>query len=203
MDAMAAQITGISIVCSTVCSGAHQIKHQSSVFLASVRGIHRSLVDSPHKGPVTRKMTSSWKKTLLRPHGDQEHRQKVSIPNYCIMSDLFWKLSENPFKRASITMLPNEQTDDERQTNQQHWEHSLRRYDEWIPNRITQHYSDVHDGHDGVSNHQPHLCLLNRLFRRSPCQTRRTVGSVIDHVIASWKLLRPSPSQVYQMMPCR
>ena len=36
----------------------------------------------------------------------------------------------------------------------------------------------------------------------SPCQTRRTVGSVIDHVIASWKPLRPSPSQVYQMI-CR
>ena len=36
----------------------------------------------------------------------------------------------------------------------------------------------------------------------SPCQTRHTVGSVIHHVIASWKLLRPSPSQVYQMI-CR
>ena len=23
-----------------------------------------------------------------------------------------------------------------------------------------------HNGHDGVSNHQPHACLLNRLFRR-------------------------------------
>ena len=23
-----------------------------------------------------------------------------------------------------------------------------------------------HNGHDGVSNHQPHHCLLNRLFRR-------------------------------------
>ena len=36
----------------------------------------------------------------------------------------------------------------------------------------------------------------------SPCQTRRTVGSVIHHVIASWKSLRQSPSQVYQMI-CR
>ena len=31
-------------------------KHQSSASLAFVRGIHRSPVDSPHKGPVTRKM---------------------------------------------------------------------------------------------------------------------------------------------------
>ena len=40
---------------STVCSGADQRKHQSSASLAFVRGIHRSPVNSPHKGPVTRK----------------------------------------------------------------------------------------------------------------------------------------------------
>ena len=34
-------------------------KHQSSASLASVRGIHRSSVNSPHKGPVTRKMFPS------------------------------------------------------------------------------------------------------------------------------------------------
>ena len=33
---------------------------------------------------------------------------------------------------------------------------------------------------------------IRRLYP-SPCQTRRTVGSVIHHVIASWKPLRPSP----------
>ena len=38
------------------CSGADQRKHQSPASLAFVRGIHRSLVDSPHKGPVTRQM---------------------------------------------------------------------------------------------------------------------------------------------------
>ena len=31
-------------------------KHQSSASLSFVRGIHRSPVNSPHKGPVTRKM---------------------------------------------------------------------------------------------------------------------------------------------------
>ena len=39
-----------------VCSGADQRKHQSSASLAFVRGIHRWPVDSPQKGPVTRKM---------------------------------------------------------------------------------------------------------------------------------------------------
>ena len=56
MSAMASLITGVSIVCSTVCSGADQRKHQSSASLAFLRGNHRSPVDSPHKGPVTRKM---------------------------------------------------------------------------------------------------------------------------------------------------
>ena len=56
MIAMKFQITGASIVCSNVCSGADQRKHQSSVPLAFVRGIHRWPVDFPHIGPVTRKM---------------------------------------------------------------------------------------------------------------------------------------------------
>ena len=53
---MASQITGVSIVCTTVCSGADQRKHQSSASLPFVRRIHRSPVNSPHKRLVTRKM---------------------------------------------------------------------------------------------------------------------------------------------------
>ena len=56
MSAMAPQITGVSMVCSIVCSGADQRKHQSSGSLAFARGIHRWPVNSPHKGSVTRKM---------------------------------------------------------------------------------------------------------------------------------------------------
>ena len=50
MSALASQITGVSVVCLTVCSGADQRKHQSSASLAFVRGIHRWQVDPPHKG---------------------------------------------------------------------------------------------------------------------------------------------------------
>ena len=46
MRTMASQITSVSVVCSTVCLGADQRKHQSSVSLAFVRGVHRSPVDS-------------------------------------------------------------------------------------------------------------------------------------------------------------
>ena len=53
---MASQITGLTIVYSTVYRGADQRKHQSSASLAWVRGIHQSPVNSPHKWPVTRKM---------------------------------------------------------------------------------------------------------------------------------------------------
>ena len=56
MGAIASQITSLVIVYSTVFLGADQRKHQSSVSLAFVRGIHRGPVNSPRKGPVTRKL---------------------------------------------------------------------------------------------------------------------------------------------------
>ena len=56
MSAMASQITSLAIVYSTVYPGADQSKHQSSASLAFVKGIQRWPVNSPHKGPVTRKM---------------------------------------------------------------------------------------------------------------------------------------------------
>ena len=56
MGAMASQITSLTIVYSTVYSGADQRKHQSSASLAFVWGIHRWPMNSPHKSPATQKM---------------------------------------------------------------------------------------------------------------------------------------------------
>ena len=56
MNTMASQITSLTIIYSTVYSGPDQRKHQSSTSLAFVREIHRSPMNSPHKGPVTPKM---------------------------------------------------------------------------------------------------------------------------------------------------
>ena len=56
MSAIASQITGVSIVCSTVGSDTDQRKHQSSAALAFVRWLYRWQVNSPHKRPVTRIM---------------------------------------------------------------------------------------------------------------------------------------------------
>ena len=58
MSTIASQITGVSIIYSTICWGADKKNHQSSASLAFVRGIHRWSVNSPHKGPGTRKMFS-------------------------------------------------------------------------------------------------------------------------------------------------
>ena len=56
MGAITSQITSLMIVFSTVYLDTDQRKHQSSASMASVRGIHRRPVNSPHKWPVTRKM---------------------------------------------------------------------------------------------------------------------------------------------------
>ena len=56
MSVIASQITSLTIVYSTVYSGADQRKHQSCASLAFVWGIHRGPVNSPYKWPVKRKM---------------------------------------------------------------------------------------------------------------------------------------------------
>ena len=61
MSVMASQITEVSIVYLTVSSGADQIKHQSFALLAFV-WIHRWQENSLHKGPVTRKNISIWRR---------------------------------------------------------------------------------------------------------------------------------------------
>ena len=59
MGTMASQITSLTIVYSTVYSGTDHRKHQSSTSPAYVRGVHQWPVNSPHIGPVARKMFPS------------------------------------------------------------------------------------------------------------------------------------------------
>ena len=65
MTMLASQITSLTVVYTILYSGVDQRKHQSSASRAFVRGINRDRwiagnspgpVNSPHKGPVTRKM---------------------------------------------------------------------------------------------------------------------------------------------------
>ena len=98
MSAVASQITGVSIVCSTVGSGANQRKHQSSASLAFVRGIHRWPLNSPHKRPLTRKMFSFDDAIMHRmnpPHSDLIYTTKKAQQNHtqlawmCTLTGLF------------------------------------------------------------------------------------------------------------------
>ena len=69
------KITGVSVVCSTVSSGTDQRKHQSSVSLVFVRGIHRwpvTLTKGQWRGKCFHLMTSSWSN-----HGKQSADRTV------------------------------------------------------------------------------------------------------------------------------
>ena len=52
MDAIASQITRLTIIYSIFYSDSDQRKHQSPAALSFVRGIHRGPLNSPHKWPV-------------------------------------------------------------------------------------------------------------------------------------------------------
>ena len=67
MGAIASQITSLTIVYSTVYSDTGQRKHQSSASLAFERGFLLGPVNSPHKWPVTRKM-SLCDDVIMIPH---------------------------------------------------------------------------------------------------------------------------------------
>ena len=95
MGAMGSQIAGITIDYSTVYSGADQIKHLSSASLAFVRGIYRWPVNSPHKGPVTRKMFPLDDIIMKLPHGHRRIWCRVAPygihPRLCLrfLNDIF------------------------------------------------------------------------------------------------------------------
>ena len=95
MSAMLSEIIIVSIVCSTVNSGADQGKLQSSTSLAFVRGIHRWPANNPHKRSVTSKMypfddvimfpkysTLSWRRVMCAIHPLQKW---FSVPRENLM----------------------------------------------------------------------------------------------------------------------
>ena len=88
MGTMASQITSLTIVYSTVYSGADQRKHQSSASLTFVMGIHRWPVNSPHKRPVTRKMFL-FDDVIMGPGWVAQQRLLGDMPN-CLDLDAVW-----------------------------------------------------------------------------------------------------------------
>ena len=96
MGAMASQITSLTIVYSTVYSGADQRKHQSSASLAFVREIHRWPVNSPRKWPVTRNLVNyfgvndviqkgCWDLTKSRKTLSVKLNQSINLNDDCLI----------------------------------------------------------------------------------------------------------------------
>ena len=139
----------VLIVCLTVCSGADQRKFQSSTSLAFVRGIQRWLVDSPNKGPVTRKMF---------PFHDVIMIETLYLKSYAQCS-CFVKGYVKSFQ----------------------WRHNER---------------------VGVSNHQPHDCLLNRLFKVQIKETSSSASLAFVRRIHRWPMNSPQKGPVtWKMFP--
>ena len=78
MGAMVSQITSLTIIYSTVYSGADQRKHQSSASLAFVRGIHRALTgEFPAQMASNAENASIW----------WRHYEKNTINLFCCPKD--------------------------------------------------------------------------------------------------------------------
>ena len=97
MGAIASQITSLTIVYSTVYSGADQSKHQSSASLAFVWGIHRGPVNSPHKWPVTRKMFPFDDVIMFVPPSPF---RSAHVWTYCDATLSIWSLAFNEINSA-------------------------------------------------------------------------------------------------------
>ena len=102
VSATASQITSVSIVCSLVCSGADQRKHQSPASLAFVRGIHRWLLVSGQKGPVTRKVFL-FDDVIMRIKRTSTRQQLKNLGHLC------WGMieSSNVFSCFLILIIPH------------------------------------------------------------------------------------------------
>ena len=152
MNAMASQITSLTIVYSAVYSGADQSKHQSFASLAFVWGIHRRPVNSPRKWPVTRKMFP-FDEVIMWNNNDITFTWQIA----CLNMGTVWILAQHQVIDRKVN------THDVDSNLKLHYIYSL--------------YHDAlrwrHNDHDGVSNHQPRGCLLNRSFGRRSKKTSK------------------------------
>ena len=153
MSGMASQITGVSMVCWTVCSGVDQ------------RNI-KALRHWPLWGELTgdrripSQRTSNLETVFIcwRYHVKLKPRGISFANNFFLYWPVVLKLCTNT--NASVTWL-----------NDWNCVYGQRRL---LSQDVSLTWVSLHRCHndrDGVSNHQPHSCLLNRLFRRRSKKT--------------------------------
>ena len=87
---------------------------------------------------------------------------KQDLQGFCIFYDELWKYIDDAVDEAFRVIPASRQTGP--------WSHHSHLGYSGLP---SQHWPETfaalhwrHNGCDGVSNHQPHECLLKRLFRR-------------------------------------
>ena len=151
----------------------------TSALLAPCEGIHRLPVDSCHKGPVTENLSMSWRHHVLpwavtgwldrfpsrARWSHQHHYYRIAVS---VLMMQLWRIWENKADCLPLGSKPI-------------WEnlafvsYSLTGWHlSWLS-----HISGApplywrHNDHDGISNHQHHGCLLNRLFRRRSKKTSK------------------------------
>ena len=118
MSTIASQITGVSIVYSTVCSGENQRKHQSRASLVFVRGIHRWQVTFPaQRGSNALLQTLSiwisqaWFSSKVRPIYFAEYVHRDVLINIRSLSWIVLFINDrNPgyFSLAAIVLNPQQ-----------------------------------------------------------------------------------------------
>ena len=104
MGVMASQITSLTIVYSTVYSGAYQRKHLSSASLAFVMGIHRWPVNSRLKGPVTRNFFP-FDDVIMQYFHHLAGPQGILMP----LRLLYHKVNRVRCRYTAVTLLTNNQ----------------------------------------------------------------------------------------------
>ena len=151
MGAIASQITSLTIVYSIVYSDADQRKRQSSASVAFVRGIHRD-------------------------------RRKMFPFDDVIMDYIYMLLC----LYSTVNFLPNPgdiplfvQEQGEIIAPPHFWR--FVRGDRFISHKRSMTLQWRHNERDGVSNYQPHDCLLNYLFRLRSKKTSKLTGLCVGN----------------------
>ena len=102
MSAVASQIISLTIVYSTVYSGADQRKYQNPASPAFVRGNHQWPVNMPHKGPVMRKMFPSDDVIMVK-IADHLGPVRGSMETLsALRAHLWWKYTGEPLYSIGI-----------------------------------------------------------------------------------------------------
>ena len=104
MGAIASQIASLTIVFSTVYLDTDQRKHQSSMSLAFVWGIHRGPVNSPHKWPVTRKMFT-FDEVIMIPSNRHSHAKLIWLITCTVERHSIWHCCKPWYSREQRRMV--------------------------------------------------------------------------------------------------